>query len=126
MCSSVATILCFSSVANNNEFAHVLCCTAGVRNYVARNHLRAMKVGDKAFFYHSSCKVPGIVGIVEVSYPLGGGAFVPDTLARIVTCCCQVSLACTTASWIKEGGNASASEAEACRPLASTPLDCYG
>lgn len=42
--------------------------TAGVRNYVARNHLRAMKVGDKAFFYHSSCKVPGIVGIVEVSY----------------------------------------------------------
>lgn len=44
----------------------------GVRNYVARNHLRAMKVGDKAFFYHSSCKVPGIVGIVEVvreAYP---------------------------------------------------------
>ena len=40
---------------------------AGVRNYVARNHLRAMKVGDRAFFYHSSCKVPGVVGIVEVS-----------------------------------------------------------
>lgn len=39
---------------------------AGVRNYVARNHLRGMQLGDRAFFYHSSCKVPGIVGIVEV------------------------------------------------------------
>jgi len=26
-----------------------------------------MRVGDKAFFYHSSCKVPGIVGLVEVT-----------------------------------------------------------
>jgi len=25
-----------------------------------------MKVGDRAFFYHSSCKVPGIVGVVKV------------------------------------------------------------
>jgi len=25
-----------------------------------------MKVGDKAFFYHSNCKQPGIAGIVEV------------------------------------------------------------
>ena len=28
-----------------------------------------MKVGDKAFFYHSNCKKPGIAGIVEVSNP---------------------------------------------------------
>jgi predicted RNA-binding protein with PUA-like domain len=28
-----------------------------------------MKVGDLAFFYHSSCPEPGIVGIVEVSAP---------------------------------------------------------
>jgi predicted RNA-binding protein with PUA-like domain len=28
--------------------------------------MQTMKVGDRAFFYHSSCKVPGIVGIVEV------------------------------------------------------------
>lgn len=44
----------------------------GVRNYQARNHLKSMKVGDKAFFYHSSCKIPGIAGIVEVvklAYP---------------------------------------------------------
>ncbi|CRG90089.1 Thymocyte nuclear protein 1 [Talaromyces islandicus] len=38
----------------------------GVRNPVARNNLRAMKKGDQAFFYHSSCKVPGIVGLMEI------------------------------------------------------------
>jgi predicted RNA-binding protein with PUA-like domain len=39
----------------------------GVRNYQARNFLRDhMKVGDLAFFYHSSCKIPGIVGVVEI------------------------------------------------------------
>lgn len=39
----------------------------GVRNYQARNMLRdAMKKGDLAFFYYSSCKTPGIVGIVEI------------------------------------------------------------
>ena len=42
----------------------------GVRNYQARNFMRdQMKVGDKAFFYHSACDEPGIVGIVEVSAP---------------------------------------------------------
>jgi predicted RNA-binding protein with PUA-like domain len=40
----------------------------GVRNYQARNFMRdQMKPGDRAFFYHSNCKEPGIVGIVEVS-----------------------------------------------------------
>jgi len=39
----------------------------GVRNYQARNMLRdQIKVGDQAFFYHSNCTPPGIVGIVEV------------------------------------------------------------
>jgi predicted RNA-binding protein with PUA-like domain len=45
----------------------------GVRNYQARNMMRdEMKVGDQAFFYHSNCAEPGIVGIMEVakeSYP---------------------------------------------------------
>lgn len=44
----------------------------GVRNYQARNYLRSMKKNDHCFFYHSSCEVPGIVGIVEVvkeAYP---------------------------------------------------------
>ena len=40
---------------------------SGVRNYQARNHLRAMRKGDLVFFYHSSCEVPGIVGIAEVA-----------------------------------------------------------
>jgi len=39
----------------------------GVRNYQARNMMRdKMKKGDNIFFYHSSCKVPGIVGIMKV------------------------------------------------------------
>jgi predicted RNA-binding protein with PUA-like domain len=39
----------------------------GVRNFQARNMLRdGMKVGDLAFFYHSSCPEPGIAGIVEI------------------------------------------------------------
>lgn len=39
----------------------------GVRNYQARNMLRdAMAEGDQAFFYHSNCEEPGIVGIVSI------------------------------------------------------------
>jgi predicted RNA-binding protein with PUA-like domain len=39
----------------------------GVRNFQARNMLRdSMKKGDQAFFYHSSCDVPGIAGIVSI------------------------------------------------------------
>lgn len=45
----------------------------GVRNYQARNMLRDdVKIGDKAFFYHSNCTPPGIVGtmeIVKAAYP---------------------------------------------------------
>lgn len=40
----------------------------GVRNYQARNFMRdEMRVGDRAFFFHSSCREPGIAGIVEVA-----------------------------------------------------------
>jgi predicted RNA-binding protein with PUA-like domain len=40
----------------------------GIRNYQARNMMRDdMRVGDEAFFYHSSCKEPGIVGIMKVA-----------------------------------------------------------
>ena len=47
----------------------------GVRNYQARNYMRdGMTLGDRAFFYHSSCPEPGIAGIVEVSR-----AAYPDT-----------------------------------------------
>jgi predicted RNA-binding protein with PUA-like domain len=40
----------------------------GVRNYQARNFMRdLMKVGDLAFFYHSSCPQPGIAGICRIA-----------------------------------------------------------
>ena len=40
----------------------------GIRNYQARNMMRDdMRVGDEVLFYHSSCKVPGVVGIAKVA-----------------------------------------------------------
>ncbi len=44
----------------------------GVRNYQARNFMRAMQPRDLFFFYHSSCPEPGIAGIgkiVDSCYP---------------------------------------------------------
>jgi predicted RNA-binding protein with PUA-like domain len=44
----------------------------GVRNFQARNHMRAMRVGDLVLFYHSSTEPPGVVGIARVcreAYP---------------------------------------------------------
>jgi predicted RNA-binding protein with PUA-like domain len=38
----------------------------GVRNYQARNHLRAMKRGDLALFYHSNAKPPGVAGVARI------------------------------------------------------------
>lgn len=39
----------------------------GIRNYQARNYIRdEMRPGDLAFFYHSNCDKPGIVGIVRI------------------------------------------------------------
>jgi predicted RNA-binding protein with PUA-like domain len=40
----------------------------GVRNFQARNLIRdEMKKGDEAFLYHSSCDLPGIVGILKIT-----------------------------------------------------------
>ena len=45
----------------------------GIRNYQVRNMIRdQMQPGDLALFYHSNCKVPGIVGLMEIvseAYP---------------------------------------------------------
>ena len=38
----------------------------GVRNYQAANNMKAMELGDRAFFYHS-VKEKAVVGIVEIS-----------------------------------------------------------
>lgn len=39
----------------------------GVRNYQVRNFMSTMKIGDKAFFYHSNAKPSGIAGLVEIA-----------------------------------------------------------
>ena len=61
----------------------------GVRNFQARNFMRdGMRRGDRAFFYHSNCEEPGIVGIVKIvreGYPdhtafdAGDAHFDPDS-----------------------------------------------
>ena len=43
----------------------------GVRNYQASNNMKAMKIGDRAFFYHSNkgLEIVGIVEVVKEYYP---------------------------------------------------------
>lgn len=43
----------------------------GVRNYQASNNMKAMKIGDRAFFYHSNegKEIVGIVEVVKEYYP---------------------------------------------------------
>lgn len=45
----------------------------GVRNYQARNFIRAMRNGDAVMIYHSSCAVPGVAGLAKIA-----GAPKPD------------------------------------------------
>ena len=45
---------------------------SGVRNHLAKKHLKEMKVGDQAFFYHSG-EEKAVVGIVEITK-----AYYPD------------------------------------------------
>ncbi|MBV8593529.1 MAG: EVE domain-containing protein, partial [Caulobacteraceae bacterium] len=43
----------------------------GVRNHQAANNLRGMKVGDRAFFYHSSegLEIVGVMEVTREAYP---------------------------------------------------------
>jgi predicted RNA-binding protein with PUA-like domain len=43
----------------------------GVRNHAAKNNLKAMRVGEQAFFYHSNVgkEIVGIVAVVRAAYP---------------------------------------------------------
>ena len=43
----------------------------GVRNFQARNHLKAMKKGDLAFFYHSGDQkqIVGVAEVIKEAYP---------------------------------------------------------
>lgn len=38
----------------------------GIRNYQARNYLRAMRKGDRAIFYHSNATPPGVAGVARI------------------------------------------------------------
>ena len=38
----------------------------GVRNYQARNFMREMRRGDRAIFYHSNARPPGVAGIAKI------------------------------------------------------------
>lgn len=43
----------------------------GVRNYAARNNMRAMQLGDEAFFYHSNIgkEIVGIIRVIALAHP---------------------------------------------------------
>ena len=43
----------------------------GVRNHAAKNNLKAMRLGDRAFFYHSNTgrEIVGIIAVVREAYP---------------------------------------------------------
>ncbi|HRD75814.1 MAG TPA: EVE domain-containing protein [Hyphomicrobiaceae bacterium] len=43
----------------------------GVRNYLARNNMRSMQIGDLAFFYHSNIgkEIVGVVRVIALAHP---------------------------------------------------------
>jgi predicted RNA-binding protein with PUA-like domain len=62
------------SIDDLEHLPHQTTSWEGVRNYQARNLIREMSKDDMAFFYHSSCQFPGVVGVVKIvktAYPDG-------------------------------------------------------
>lgn len=59
----------------------------GVRNHEAKNNMVKMKIGDLAFFYHSNCKEPGIVGVVEVAKDAYDDCKLTKTKRQYTVCC---------------------------------------
>lgn len=55
----------------NEQVANGIEPWTGVRNHSARNNLKAMRAGDRAFFYHSNVgrEIVGIVEVVREAYP---------------------------------------------------------
>ena len=66
--------------APNNWSISLTNYNKGVRNPVARNHMRAMRAGDLAFFYHSNCKTPGVAGVMRIvgEHEVDESAFNPN------------------------------------------------
>ena len=54
-----------------DQVAHQIEPWTGIRNYQARKNLITMKVGDRAFFYHSNVQraIVGMVEVVRSAYP---------------------------------------------------------
>jgi predicted RNA-binding protein with PUA-like domain len=70
----------------------------GVRNHQAANNLRAMRMGDRAFFYHSNegLAIVGIVDVVRPAYPDPDdktGRFVAVDVAPVAAARTPVTLA---------------------------------
>ncbi len=61
-----------------------------VRNYTARNNMKAMKLGDKAFFYHSNVgkEIVGIIEVVALAHP--DSTAEPNDNGKIVWECVDV------------------------------------
>jgi predicted RNA-binding protein with PUA-like domain len=55
----------------DQQVAHGVEPWTGVRNHAAKNHLKAMAVGDLAFFYHSNTgkEIVGVVEVARAAYP---------------------------------------------------------
>lgn len=67
MMKTDAAVYSFEDLRNDN-----ITCWEGVRNFLARNHMKSMKRNDLVLFYHSNCKDKGIAGVAKVvkeAYP---------------------------------------------------------
>jgi predicted RNA-binding protein with PUA-like domain len=55
----------------NDQVARGVEPWTGVRNHSAKLHLKAMRLGDRAFFYHSNTgkEIVGVVEVVREAYP---------------------------------------------------------
>jgi len=70
------------SIQDLQRGARQTTCWDGVRNFQARNFMRAMRTGEQVLFYHSNADPPAAVGIAEVvkeAYP-DASAFDPTDL----------------------------------------------
>ncbi len=62
----------------------------GVRNYTARNNMKAMQLGDRAFFYHSNIgkEIVGIIEVVALAHP--DSTAEPNEKGKVVWECVDV------------------------------------
>ncbi|MGC4106916.1 MAG: EVE domain-containing protein [Thermomicrobiales bacterium] len=90
------------------QVAHGVEPWTGVRNHSAKLNLRAMRLGDQAFFYHSNVgkEVVGLVEVVREAYPdptAEGGDWVAVDVRAVATLPRPVTLATMKADPALEG-----------------------